>query len=302
MKHRSRNFASRDGDGRWVEVGFFEWVGVCFTCSLRLSLLAAHRPSTARVDDASGLSGGRRRRARSAGRGRKSACRRPCRSGRRSKTTSTRRARTPNPCGTCPARAGSGPRGSRRDRRRLSVFRRFAEGGARGRRGCQRRTGAGLRVGAASGGREPRRERVRARLGLSARGETDARGPIDAPIDRVCRAMPPGTIAGAARSCVAVWRSAPAAKPIAERAAIVRGVGAEQCGDRRVKNDSMAERRSTAGDEFDRAEAKEASRTIDLGFLLVREPPNPPNQRFHRENTEVVLRARIGHRAAERAR
>ena len=89
-------------------------------------------------------------------------------------------------------------------------------------------------VDAASGGREPRRERVRARLGLGARGETDARGPIDAPIDRVCRAMPPGTIVGAARSCVAVWRSAPAAKPIAERAAIVRGVGAEHCGDRRV--------------------------------------------------------------------
>jgi hypothetical protein len=45
--------------------------------------------------------------------------------------------------------------------------------------------------------------------------------------------MPPGTIEGDARTCVAVWRSAPAAKPIAERAAIVRGVGAEQCGDRR---------------------------------------------------------------------
>ena len=44
----------------------------------------------------------------------------------------------------------------------------------------------------------------------------------DVPMDRVCRAMPPGTKEGACtRACVAVWRSAPAAKPIAERAAIV---------------------------------------------------------------------------------
>ena len=181
---------------------------------------------------AAGLSGGRRRRARSAGRGRKSACHRPCRSGRRSKTTSTRRATTPNPCGTCPARAGSGPRGSRRDRRRLSSFRRFAEMGARNRRGRQRRSEPG-RASARRVADASRDASARARLGQTARGETDARGPIDAPIDRVCRAMPPGTIEGDARTCVAVWRSAPAAKPIAERAAIVRGVGAEQCGDRR---------------------------------------------------------------------
>ena len=113
-------------------------------------------PSTPLVA-AAGLSGGRRRRARSAGRGRKSACRRPCRSGRRSKTTSTRRAHTPNPCGT-PARAGSGLVGHAGTAAACRVF-------VGSRRGVRERDagvseGASRRVGAASGGREPRRERA----------------------------------------------------------------------------------------------------------------------------------------------
>ena len=257
---------------------------------------------------AAGLSGGRRRRARSAGRGRKSACRRPCRSGRRSKTTSTRRAHTPNPCGTCPARAGSGPRGSRRDRRRLSSFRRFAERGARNRRGRQRRSEPG-RASARRVADASRDASARARLGQTARGETDARGPIDAPIDRVCRAMPPGTIEGDARTCVAVWRSAPAAKPIAERAAIVRGVGAEQCGDRReerLQNVQAPDRpracrcsaallRAMKFDRPDRFRISSSSRTLKCA----------DHQRFYSENQKKrrgVTRSHCAPPPAERAR
>lgn len=42
----------------------------------------------------------------------------------------------------------------------------------------------------------------------------------DSPMLRVCWARLRGSIMGATRACVAVWRSAPAANPIAERAAI----------------------------------------------------------------------------------
>jgi hypothetical protein len=64
------------------------------------------------------LNGGRRRRVRSAGRGRRSGYRRLCRSGKRSKTRSSRPARTPILCGTILVREGSGPRASRLVRRR----------------------------------------------------------------------------------------------------------------------------------------------------------------------------------------